>query len=287
MIMPKTLGELFTQVIQTLPTNDSVVHDIQVDSTSILNNGVANIPIATVNNSSGYRLVQVDANNGINIASDNCLSIIRAIESDAKAANNAYRVCTPYWQHCYTFYGLAKAAGDSTQAASNNAVGVYTDDAKVKIQKMLGIYEPPYELVNDITLQEETDLELTTTDENVAYNFRNVFIVVEYSADLASATTGFGRYKFYDANNVSVGAETGKYQTSNQNNFKCIQTKREGNMTIANYTSQTTTGSGAFWKVKNIGNGIQFNLGNITKIDTFSDVEPAGARIRIYAQWAY
>ena len=38
-----------------------------------------------------------------------------------------------------TFYGLAKAAGDTTQALSNNAVGTYTDDAKTAIKSMIGV----------------------------------------------------------------------------------------------------------------------------------------------------
>ena len=38
-----------------------------------------------------------------------------------------------------TFYGLAKAAGDTTQASSSNAVGTYTDDAKTAIQTMIGV----------------------------------------------------------------------------------------------------------------------------------------------------
>lgn len=117
----------------------TILSDVQVNSTSIVNNGIASIPIATANDASGYRLVQVNFSNGIYVASDNCLSIVRANESDAKSGSNAYKVCTPYWQHYYTFYGLAKAAGDSTQAASSNAVGTYTDGAKTAIQNMLAV----------------------------------------------------------------------------------------------------------------------------------------------------
>ena len=37
------------------------------------------------------------------------------------------------------FYGLAKAAGDTTQASSGNPVGTYTEEAKAAIRAMLGI----------------------------------------------------------------------------------------------------------------------------------------------------
>lgn len=44
-------------------------------------------------------------------------------------------------QHAAAFYGLAKAAGDTTQSQSSNAVGVYTDEAKTAIKSMLGVNE--------------------------------------------------------------------------------------------------------------------------------------------------
>ena len=47
----------------------------------------------------------------------------------------------PQTQHYATFYGLAKASGDTTQSASSNAVGVYTDNAKASIKAMLGIQD--------------------------------------------------------------------------------------------------------------------------------------------------
>lgn len=118
------------------------VGDVQVNGTSIVSNGVANIPIAVVTNSSGngqYGLVKINSSNGITIANDGCLSLNRATNSDAKSASNAYKVCVPYWEDYYTFYGLAKAAGDITQSASSNAIGTYTTEAKAAIHTMLGI----------------------------------------------------------------------------------------------------------------------------------------------------
>ena len=44
-------------------------------------------------------------------------------------------------QHASTFYGLAKAAGDTTQPSSSNEVGTYTDFAKASIKSMLGIVD--------------------------------------------------------------------------------------------------------------------------------------------------
>ena len=52
-----------------------------------------------------------------------------------------YVAVTVGGQHEATFYGLAKAAGDTTQSASSNAVGNYTDSAKAAIKSMLGIVD--------------------------------------------------------------------------------------------------------------------------------------------------
>ena len=43
----------------------------------------------------------------------------------------------PNNQHESAFYALAKAAGDSTQSSSSNAVGTYTESAKSAISDML------------------------------------------------------------------------------------------------------------------------------------------------------
>lgn len=46
---------------------------------------------------------------------------------------------TPGRQKNSVFYGLASAAGDTTQKNSDNAVGTYTENAKTAIQTMLGV----------------------------------------------------------------------------------------------------------------------------------------------------
>ena len=45
----------------------------------------------------------------------------------------------PVKQHRSVFYGLACAAGDTTQSESSNPVGQYTDEAKAAIRAMLGM----------------------------------------------------------------------------------------------------------------------------------------------------
>lgn len=84
---------------------------------------------------------------------------LTAVTNQIKAGIDTHALITPSNQHEATFYGMAKAAGDSTQESSSNAVGDYTGNAKDKIREMLGIVEI-----------EQSDYEsLVTPDENTVY----------------------------------------------------------------------------------------------------------------------
>ena len=110
------------------------VQDVQVNGTSILNNGVANVPIA-----SASALGVVSPTGALYINSNNKLAIDTGGNSQFKAGAALSAVITPNSQHQAAFYGLAKAAGDTTQSQSDNAVGTYTAEAKAAIQQMLGV----------------------------------------------------------------------------------------------------------------------------------------------------
>ena len=114
------------------------VTDVQVNGVSVVTDGVANVPIAS---SSDHGVVAVNASAGIDINSDTGkLRIASANGSEVRFGNDVYRPIVPSNEHTAAFYGLAKAAGDTTQ--KNIAFdGVYTDSAKDKIQQMLGIIE--------------------------------------------------------------------------------------------------------------------------------------------------
>lgn len=86
---------------------------------------------------------------GLTISSG-VLSINPATDSYIKGANANYMPIVPASQHKATFYGLAKAAGDTTMSSSSNEIGTYTSEAKAAIQSMLGV-EKGVELIETIT----------------------------------------------------------------------------------------------------------------------------------------
>ena len=114
--------------------SDGFPRDVQVNGTSVVSNGVANVPTAT---DSVFGVVKPHSNsfsfyNG-------ALRTKPAELSDLKAGDNSWKTVVPSGLGNGVFYGLAKASGDTTQASSSNAVGAYTAEAKASIQSMLGV----------------------------------------------------------------------------------------------------------------------------------------------------
>ena len=116
--------------------DSSGVMDVQVNGNSVVSDGVANIPVA---NDVNYGVVKVNSNRGIFLHNSGQLSLNYATSNAIKNPTGNLEVLVPYFQHESTFYGLAKAAGDTTQSASSNTVGTYTPEAKTAIKSMLGI----------------------------------------------------------------------------------------------------------------------------------------------------
>jgi len=114
---------------------DAPVEDVKIENNSIVNNGIVNIPIASTSQAG---VAHINTNNGIGIQ-NGYLFLCDANSGTIKLGNHQFRAIVPLRQHESVFYGLAKASGDSTQSASDNAVGTYTDEAKASIQSMLGV----------------------------------------------------------------------------------------------------------------------------------------------------
>lgn len=129
------MGDVYVGANADSSGGTKLPRDVQVNGTSVVSNGVANIPVAT--SSPGVSAVSSDLGIGIT-GTTNKLYINKAASQFIKPGTDQYRVIVPYNQHEATFYGLAKAAGDTTQASSDNAVGTYTSSAKNAIHTMLG-----------------------------------------------------------------------------------------------------------------------------------------------------
>ena len=253
--------------------------DVQINGTSIVSDGVANVPIA-----SATKLGAIKVSTGLAINNNGSLYVRSATDAYIKQGTNTQTYITPQKQHSATFYGLAKSAGDTTQSQSSNAVGNYTDEAKIAIQKMLGIYEPPWELIEDFTLEEAGTIDKVTEPDGTPYNFLQVFIKITIPPNSEAPSSGYGLYYFYDENNQNIVAETGRYAQNTAQMFKHVFFQKSKNMAMVTFTRSTSIGSYAMLYNKYQGVGVEF--GNVHRVRSVGP-EPAGTQIQIYAQRAY
>ena len=114
------------------------VSDVQVNGVSVVTDGVANVPIASASEAGVIKVIETL---GIKILPNSAITIVPPTSNFIKNGTNTTRPLIAGLQHESTFYGLAKAAGDTTQSESSNAVGTYTPEAKAAIKDMLGITE--------------------------------------------------------------------------------------------------------------------------------------------------
>ena len=111
------------------------VNDVQINGTSIVENGVANIPKSS---SQKLGVVKPVAQYGTSVSNNGEIYVVSAYETLIKQGEQEYRPIVPYYQDYAAFYGLAKAAG-ADEKDSTLPFGTYTDNAKDSIQNMLGI----------------------------------------------------------------------------------------------------------------------------------------------------
>ena len=179
-----------------------------------MTDGVANVPIAS---DSTPGVVKINTARGLRIL-DNEIATSGAGPSGVKAGSNAYNPITPEIQHASAFYGLTKAAGVD-MAQSSNTVGTYTDAAKIAIQKMLGIYEAPWELIREDTVTNATDAPVNiTVDKNgQSFELTDIRILFQTPVQETQVIVGqYGRTNFYYSPNSYDCMYLGAY-TQNAN----------------------------------------------------------------------
>ena len=111
---------------------DAPVTDVQVNGVSVLQDGVANVPLATAKQLGVFKV-----GGGLLSRSDGTVLVLGAAGGDFKIGTNTTNPIVPAHQHESIFYGLAKAAG-SDEKNSALPVGQYTESAKSAISEMLG-----------------------------------------------------------------------------------------------------------------------------------------------------
>ena len=216
------------------------IKDVQLNGSSIITNSIANVPMASYN-SPGV----VTVGSGLFINGANKIITDVASASIIKTGTDAFRPISTVRLPEAVFYGLTKAAGVD-MASSNNAVGTYTDAAKVAIQKMLGVYEAPWELIREDTFTnaEEADHTVQLDSQGNSFELTDVIVLFETpTQETYAAKGGYGQIHFYyDANNAyrsESGAWTQEINGS-AHGIMALYEQKDG-LLFLSFTSNTTS----------------------------------------------
>lgn len=205
----QTVSDLADDVSDLQTGLASKVDDVWLDGRSVIANGVA----------------RITTGNGI-MSSGNQIKANTATENGIKGGTSVETVLNPARQHYSAFYGLAKAAGHD-EKNSTLPVGTYSEEAKIAIQKMLGIYEAPWELIREDYFTNETEADhIITTDANGdAFELTDLIILFETPKQATVASKGYyGHIWCYaeDNNTYNASFECGSWtQQANGSAYAC------------------------------------------------------------------
>lgn len=146
------------------------VKDVQVMGSSVLADGVANVPLA---NETGFGVVKVPGswNSGLYVNQDNgALRIIWATDADISGRENIFRPIVSG--------NLDKAV----KAAMCDGKGAAWTVAEQKAARDRMGVDKEYELIEEITLAEESSVERTTEPDGTPYNFAVIMLRAEFPA---------------------------------------------------------------------------------------------------------
>ena len=179
-----------------------------------------------------------------------------ATSAQIKTGTDSTHPIAPNRQNESVFYGLAKLAGADMASLSGETVGVYPDAQKVAIQKMLGIYESPWELIREdtVTNASEADVEINVDGDGNAFELTDVYLQVWTPQQETAASIGdYGRVQsHYGGNNIIVSqmgtwtqsanarAKYGQVLLTNENGaIRNETTPNATQYTLVNVTSRT------------------------------------------------
>ena len=143
------------------------VKDVQVAGNSVLVDGVASIPITSA---SRIGVLKAYANGFFSVDSSGGAVLIPASENEIQTHSNGLRTITP----SNLDYAVKAAMCDGKGAA-------WTDAEQKAARDRMGI-DKPYELIEEVTLEEDVFFERYKEPDGTDYNFREVELRAEFPA---------------------------------------------------------------------------------------------------------
>lgn len=167
------------------------VTDVQVNGTSIVSNGVANVPLANSTTLGCVKPIEQYGSYGININSQGEIYVVPATINDINLRNNAYRSIPP----SRIDYAVKAAMCDGKGPA-------WTAEEQAAARDRIGI-DKPFELIEEIVCDGEATAYTRTVDVNGnPYNLLSVYI--EFEIETGNSYTSSVFFRAYDAESNTV-----------------------------------------------------------------------------------
>ena len=160
------------------------VTDVQLNGSSIVKDGVANVPIASEGLPGSLGVVKPDNNYGTTVNNTGTIATSRAIESDITSRSQQYRPIVPY----NLDYAVKAAMCDGKGAA-------WTADEQKAARERIGITEEFQQVfLLDEIWEEATSLIVDTN------NLSHVRIFISLNKGIVSSVADYGLISFTDSN---------------------------------------------------------------------------------------
>ena len=225
--------------------------DVQINGVSIVNNGIANIPFAS---NSAVGAVKLNSLYGIQAIMnsqgqyDGTIAIRKASDQDIQYGSNELKPIVPQNQHTSIYYALSKLAGVDL-ANETVTVGQFPNNSLVAIQKMLGIYESPWELIREDTFTNasEADHDISVDGNGNTFELTDVILLFETPVQNNTASKGqYGLFQFFDGDSNIINAYCAAWtQNANADAKGTIVsvTKQKGGLYTVTKTEPHTKGN--------------------------------------------
>lgn len=170
------------------------VTDVQVNGTSIINDGVANIPYGSTNTPGVFK-----RGSGLYVQ-NGTLGVNSSTDSDVKSGAEG-TFTTVSRQHMAAFYGLAKVAG-ADLASETVTLGQYPNPAKAAIAQMFGIgqlYSPMEEITRETIAEDVAEITVNIDKYGLPFKLAYAQIILIYG------TAASGRNDYIRADVLDTG----------------------------------------------------------------------------------
>lgn len=145
------------------------VKDVQVAGSSVLDSGVANVPVASDTKEGVIRASHTDGSFGIRLNKDNQPCVVAASEADITARRTYYRPITP----TNLDYAVKATMCDGKGAA-------WTADEQKAARERMGV-DKPYEIIKSVTTAEDVkQIVISLDNDGNAFALNCAIILVEY-----------------------------------------------------------------------------------------------------------